>query len=204
MVVTVQAGRKVSGPFNYDTSMGKPCSRLSAAVGTKSRSATRRKLVGSLPEQVVAEFAFFTYGDANSRCVAIAVTRLQPHRLFADLDRNRLFDAGEEIHRKAGDSADHWQLDLDAEFVVGSNQFEHARRRAEIRVNPTTGKLEFATLGCMRGNVALENRTVEVLRTDGNGNGLWFDADDRFWIDVNGNARLIHFARSSPVAPRVP
>ena len=42
----------------------------------------------------------------------------------------------------------------------------------------------------MRGNVALENRTVEVLRTDCNGNGLWFDADDRFWIDVNGDSRF--------------
>ena len=128
VVVTVHGGRKDSGPFNYDTSMGEPLlpvfRQLSDEVPVGYET---QELVGSLPEQGVAEFAFFTYGDANSRCVAIAVTRLQPNRLFVDLDRNRHFDAGEEIHRTAGDSADHWQLDLDAEFVVGSNQFEHAK-----------------------------------------------------------------------------
>ena len=29
-----------------------------------------------------------------------------------------------------------------------------------------------------------------MLRTDDSGNGLWFDPDDRFWIDVNGDARF--------------
>jgi hypothetical protein len=185
-------GSEGSGSFHYDASMGEPLlpvfrqlsDEIPVGYGT-------RELLDSLPDQAVSELAFFTYGDANSRCVAVAVIRSQPNRLYVDLDRNRHFDVGEEMFRPAGDSADRWQLDLHAEFVVSSGQFEHVQRRAEIRVHQTTGKLEFATLGCMRGTTVLESRTVEVLRTDSNGSGLWFDADDRFWIDIDGMGTLV-------------
>ena len=29
-----------------------------------------------------------------------------------------------------------------------------------------------------------------MLRTDQDGNGVWFDPDDRFWVDINGDARF--------------
>ena len=184
-------GSEGSESFNYDASMGEPLLSVFRQLSDEVPVGyATRELLDSLPVRCAAELAFFTFGDANSRCVAMAVTRSQPNRLFVDLDRNRLFDAGEEMHRRTGGSADHWQLDLDAEFVVGSSQFEHVSRRVELRVNPTTGKLELATLGCTRGNVVLENRSAKVLRTDCNGNGLWFDADDRFWIDVDGDSRF--------------
>lgn len=179
------------GPLTYDASMGEPLlpvfRQLSDDIPVGYET---RELLDSLPQPAAAELAFVTYGDPNSRCVAIALMRAQPTRLFVDLDRNGHFGAGEEMPRNAGDSGDRWQLDLDAEFVVGPNQFDHARRRVELRINQVTGKLELATLGCMRGRVSLDNRSVDVLRTDCNGNGLWFDPDDRFWIDVDGDSRF--------------
>ncbi len=180
-----------SSPFAYDSSIAEPVlpiyRELSRTAPSGYDAAT---LSNSLTNAADTDLAFLTYGDTHSRSVAVAVTRIQPRRLFVDLNRNRAFEPGEEIPSAAGTAADPWQLDLDAEFVIGSNQFEHVRRRVAIRVNPTTNALEMATLGCLRGTTSIDNRSVAVLRVDCNANGLWFDTEDRVWIDVNGDTRF--------------
>jgi hypothetical protein len=180
-----------SSPFAYDSSIAEPVRptyrELSRTVPSGYDAAT---LSASLTNVGDTDLAFLTYGDTHSRSVAVGATRAQPRRLFVDLNRNRAFEPDEEMPSAAGSAADPWQLDLDAEFVIGSNQFEHMRRRVAIRVNPTTNATEMATLGCLRGTTPIDNRSVAVLRVDCNANGLWFDTEDRVWIDVNGDSRF--------------
>ena len=84
--------------------------------------------------------------------MAIAVAGDRARRIFVDRDRDQTFAAAEEV---TGGMANEWPVDLDAEFVMGSNAFAHDPRRVAIRLDEPTGTLEAATLGCMRGKVML-------------------------------------------------
>ena len=182
-----------SEPLVYDASTEKPLLPVFQTLSEETPAGYETdKLLGSLPPHSDAQLAFLTYGDVNSRAVACRRHATEPIHLFVDLDRNHHFGTQERLLEESSTSRE-WQVALDAEFVVASNQFEHATRRVKIRLNASTGKLELATLGCMRGQVLLEGRIVEVLRVDSNGNGLWFDPVDRFWIDINGDSRFDPF-----------
>jgi hypothetical protein len=137
------------------------------------------------------QFAWFTYGDNNSRSVTLGLR--SDGELFVDRDRDGIFRGDEEIDRAGSEAASStrcWQTDLDAEIIATDNEYEHIPRSILIRVDPRSGDLEIATAGAMRGTVSVAGNEMNAARMDRDANGRWFDPTDRILLDTNRDGRL--------------
>src|SRR5205814_7719670 len=77
----------------------------------------------------------------------------------------------------------------------------HLRRTVILPRSATGGSLGVATAGYIEGRVNLAGKSVTARRVDGDANGLFADAADPLWFDLDGNGRWDAFAEQFPFLP---
>ena len=132
------------------------------------------------------QFAWFIFGDAHSRSIAIASFAEEPNQIFIDLDRDKVFSERERLTATDGE----WVVTIPAEYVVGKNRYSYQRLQVRIRWNQAMERFELLTLGAMVGEAMFDGQTRPAKYIDHNSNGSWFDPDDRLLIDANGDGNL--------------
>jgi hypothetical protein len=137
---------------------------------------------------------WFRYGDASSRAVIIQFDPEDPTQLWVDTNRNKKFSAAESFTRK--DDAGVWFLDLKAEH--GERQRQTSSQQIRIRRDAESNKFHIATAGVRRGQADFNGQPRDALIEDRNGNGLWFDAEDRLFVDIDGNGKISRLRERLP------
>src|SRR5262249_39497986 len=79
-----------------------------------------------------------------------------------------------------------WHCPLKAVVHVGDDIKEFPRTVC-FRYGPVSRTLAVATCGYLEGKTRLDGKEVRVRRSDGDANGLFADAQDRVWIDADGD-----------------
>jgi hypothetical protein len=128
------------------------------------------------------QYAQVRFGTPGSLRVTVVVDRVSAEEmdLYVDRDRDLTIQAAEQVEHDG--SA--WRTTLDA-LVVRQGRAEDLPRTMVFQLSRTGGSLRLATCGYLEGAVSLSRRPCTVRRTDGNANGLFADAGDRLWIDLN-------------------
>ena len=128
-------------------------------------------------------FGQLRFGVAASTRVAFALDEVLGAEpiLFVDCNRDRRLDAGERAQRDSGSFVVTLHPRLD-----GKGR-EADARIVRFRLSATGTVLGVATHGHMEGEVSFGGRRMAARRYDGNGNGLFTDADDRLWLDLDGD-----------------
>lgn len=146
------------------------------------------------------KYARVRYGSDDSRRVAVVVDEVSPDDfdLYVDADRNGVIDAKEKV---AG-SGTARVGPLDAEVTQGSTIL-HLPRRVHWRPGATGKTVNLATAGHFEGTLSLAGKKRAARRVDGNANGLFADASDRLWVDLDGDGRFDPLAEQFPFAPVV-
>ena len=67
-----------------------------------------------------------------------------------------------------------------------------------FRYDESTGKLLAATAGTMNGRVRFGDRECEARYEDRSANGQWFDAEDRLFVDLNGDGKINSISERLP------
>jgi hypothetical protein len=131
-------------------------------------------------------YAQLRYGNARSTRVVVVLDEISATEanLYVDADRNRVIEAGERVPGKEGV----WRLPLDVAVseVAGTRLL---RRQVIFRLGRVGRTLAYATCGYVEGKAPLGHTAVAVRRVDGDGNGLFADAQDRLWIDLDRDGR---------------
>jgi len=132
------------------------------------------------------QYAQIRFGTPGSLNVTLVLDRVSAEMadLYVDCDRNLVIEAEERVVAR-----NHvWRSPLNA-VLIREGQAEQFARTMIFRLSRTGDSLRLATCGYMDGSVSLANRTCAVRRTDGNANGLFSDAWDRIWIDLDADGR---------------
>jgi hypothetical protein len=135
------------------------------------------------------QWGWFTYGQDNSRSIAVALRKGPQPELWIDLNRDKHFAQEERIERDPEDRR-RWRVVIGAEFLAKENQYEHRQRSLCIRQSSQPGHFEIATEGVMQGSVLVEGEWLRAVRVDRDSNGRWFDAPDRILLDTNRDGKL--------------
>jgi hypothetical protein len=165
-----------------------------------------------------------SYGDPRVAAMAICVVRYADGlRLYVDRNRDQKFQA-DEVLEGLGDSRTAWSANLIAATFAnaeGDSKIAGATDSGELsgskvidnevaddktdpaypvrfRFDESTAKLLAATAGTMNGHVRFADRACEARYEDRNANGQWFDAEDRLFVDLNGDGKL------NPISERLP
>ncbi|MDP1562641.1 MAG: hypothetical protein Q8M16_14795 [Pirellulaceae bacterium] len=113
---------------------------------------------------------------------------------FADADRDSKIagatDIGEVFGKQSSD-----ELFSDSEVAGEKVDPVYPVR---FRFDESTKKLLAATAGTMNGQVRFGDRDCEARYEDRSANGQWFDAEDRLFVDLNGDGKL------NPISERLP
>jgi hypothetical protein len=129
-------------------------------------------------------YARLVYGTGRTAPVTVVVDEAGPGDvdLYLDADRDGEITAKDRV---AGDKLT-WRAALKAVVHAGDDVKEFPRT-VTFRYGRAGRTLSVATCGYVEGKVRLEGKEVGVRRCDGDANGLFADAQDRVWIDVNGD-----------------
>lgn len=143
-------------------------------------------------------FAQLRYGSPNSIRVVVCVDEIGEgaHDFYVDRDRNRTIDSSDLV---VGTGRSR-QCELYAE-ITATNAVGYVPRKVRFRLDSNTSTLGFATIGFVEGTTKLGERMVRVRRVDGDGNGLFADARDRLWIDLDGDEQWDPFSEQFPYVP---
>jgi hypothetical protein len=104
--------------------------------------------------------------------------------LYVDVDRNRTIEPSERVAGEKG----MWRITLDV-LVFDGAKSRSLPRALIFRWSGSARTLRFAVCGYVEGKTTVGGRPCVVRRTDGDGNGLFADPQDRLWIDLDGNGR---------------
>jgi hypothetical protein len=143
-------------------------------------------------------YAQFHYGNPATVRIAVVLDERGEGQfdLFVDANRNRVIEA-EELVPGMGPS---WQVPLAAVLQDGGKQSRYDRQ-VLFRYGPATRSLSYATCGFLAGKVKMPGEAARVRRMDGDANGLFADAQDRVWIDLEGYDRWDPVDHQFPFAP---
>ena len=127
-------------------------------------------------------YAQLRYGSPSSVRVTIVLDEIGRGSadLYVDADRNRRIEAADRV---PGENRT-WRLPLDLAIVEGETT-RYERRTAIFRLGATGMIFSHAAAGYLEGKVEFGGRQHAVRRMDGDGNGLFTDAQDLLWIDLN-------------------
>jgi hypothetical protein len=172
----------------------RPVFRFVALSGTKPPELREEVAYRGKKQQ----YAQVRYGSDDSRRVVVVVDEVSPDEfdLYVDANRNGVIEAKEKL---AGAGKDRTGP-LDAEITRGL-QVLHESRRVLWRLGVTRKTIKLATLGYVEGTVSIAGKKLSARRVDGNANGLFADAADRLWIDLNGDNRWDAIAEQFPFVP---
>lgn len=135
-------------------------------------------------------YAQVRYGSPGSVRVAIVLDEAGPGDvdLYVDANRDRKIDARDRVTpAKAGPGRERiWRLPLDVAMVEGE-ETKTTPRAVVFRLGATGRTLGYATAGYLEGTVAINRETRSARRMDGDGNGLMTDAQDRIWVELDGD-----------------
>jgi hypothetical protein len=141
------------------------------------------------------------FGSPSSVRVAVVLDQIGKGAadLYVDANRNSRIEANDGVE---GDNRT-WRLPLDLAIVEGETTcYEH--RAAIFRVGATGITLSYAAAGYLEGTVEIAGQRHAVRRTDGDGNGLFTDAQDGLWIDLNDDGRWDRSSEQFLFAPILP
>lgn len=136
------------------------------------------------------QFAWFVYGESNSRSVIVGLQ--DGEHVFVDLNRDQQFSAAERLLRPLQDGGTEqrtWRTSIQAEFLAEDKSHLHYQSALLLRLGANE-QIEIATAGAMLGTLELEGKNRQALRIDRNANGRWFDAEDRILLDKNLDGKL--------------
>ncbi len=155
-------------------------------------------------------YAQIRFGSPGSIRVTVVLDELGPETadLYVDADRNRKIDDRDRVNGTASTGSnprrEHtWRLPLNV-AMVDQDITRMIPRAVMFRLGASGRTLAYAAAGFLQGTVSLANREeagrdspqpkivqpLAVRRVDGDGNGLVTDAQDRLWIDLNGDGRF--------------
>jgi hypothetical protein len=142
------------------------------------------------------------FGSPASTRVTVVVDTLASGDvdLYVDADRNLKIDdrdrvAGQPAAPGGGGRARIWRLPL-AVALLEQDSLQTIPRAVVFRLGGSGQTLGFASAGYLEGSVTLAGdngkpaRALAARWVDGDGNGLLSDAQDRVWIDLNGDTRF--------------
>jgi hypothetical protein len=156
--------------------------------------------------QAERRYAQIRFGSPSSTRVTLVIDTLANGEvdLYADTARTlSIDDRDRATPRAARDSARReriWQLPL-AVAIVEQDAVKTVPRSVVLRLGASGQTLGYAAAGYFEGRVTLgaheeleqgkkHRRTVAARRVDGDGNGFLADAQDRIWIDLNGDNKF--------------
>lgn len=133
-------------------------------------------------------FGAIRFGDADSPRVALVLDQRvgTDVDLYVDLNRDMVIDRRDRIEGPGPV----WEIALDASSVDAAGRNRMLPRRLSVELGPTGAVLGIATLGGLVGQVEVEGRALRCLRRDGDANGLFSDADDQLWIDLDDDGEF--------------
>jgi hypothetical protein len=146
-------------------------------------------------------YARIRFGSPASTRVTVVVDTLASGAvdLYVDADRNLKIDDRDRVAGQpaapGGGRARIWRLPL-AVALLEQDSLQAIPRAVVFRLGGSGQTLGFASAGYLEGSVTLGGksgkpaRAVAARRVDGDGNGLLTDAQDRVWIDLNGDGRF--------------
>jgi hypothetical protein len=133
-------------------------------------------------------YAQLRFGSPGSIRVSVVLDEIGPGdvELFVDANRDRKIDDRDRVKSETGRTGHEriWRLPLDVAMVEGEVT-RTTRREVVLRLGASGRTLSYAAAGYLEGTVTLDGRACAFRRTDGDGNGLLTDAQDRLWIDLN-------------------
>jgi hypothetical protein len=139
-------------------------------------------------------YAQVRFGSPGSVRVTVVLDEAGPGEveLYVDANRDRKIDARDLVTRdKSGRGSGRdrlWRVPLDVAMVEGEVT-KTTRRAVVFRLGSTGRTLGYAAAGYMEGMITIEGKPHAARRMDGDGNGLLTDAQDRIWVDLNGDGR---------------
>ena len=145
------------------------------------------------PSDESAEFFWFQYGDESSRSVCLKFNTEEPDKLSVDTNRDQTFSEGESFDcTKEGI----WFIDLAAEH--GHLRFKTSKQSIRIRHDKASAKWFLATAGFRTGSANFNGEYRDAKLEDKNANGLWFDREDRLFVDFDGNGKISRLTERIP------
>jgi hypothetical protein len=131
-------------------------------------------------------YAHLVYGRGRTAGVAVVLDEVGSGKfdLYVDADRDREITAKDRVAVE-GPS---WRAPLKAVVHEGDVLHEYPRTVA-FRYGAVSRTLAVATCGYVEGRVRLGDHEVGVRRTDGDADGFFASAQDRAWVDLNGDGR---------------
>ncbi|GIW90847.1 MAG: hypothetical protein KatS3mg109_1279 [Pirellulaceae bacterium] len=137
-------------------------------------------------------YAQLRYGSENSRRVTIVVDELGEGRydFYADGNRDRRITPDERLAGEGRQRTIHLAAEIIRETII-----EQEPRQVLLRLGTLRNRLIVGTIGHIEGEVCVSGADASgpvarnVRRVDGNANGLFADAGDYLWIDLDGNGQ---------------
>ncbi len=139
------------------------------------------------------EFSWLRYGDNSSRAICLRFDPEAPTELFVDANRDQKLLADEQ---HTSDSDGIWFVELTAEYSTLRRQT--SKQRVRIRRDEATSKWHLATAGHRTGKADFGGQLRTAKIEDRNANGLWFDQEDRLFVDFNGDNKLNRLTERIP------
>lgn len=148
-----------------------------------------------------ARYVQVRYGSPDSVRVTIMVVVVAgKSRLYVDADRDRILGERDFV---AG-SGPTWRLGLPYERTTAVPLSpRHIDRTVEIRVHRSGRTISTSTVGYLEHEVKLDGRRCSARMVDGDVSGRFGDADDRLWIDLDGDDCWDRFLEQFPSRPIV-
>ena len=143
-------------------------------------------------------YAHVRYGNEGSRRVAVVVDAAGPgdFDLYVDADRNGLVELKDRV---AGTGRVRRALSV-SRLRKDSPWFTSGASCNGGRASPAR-PLAWRRSAAWRERVHLPGKDVTARRVDGNANGLFGDADDRLWLDLNRDDTWDPIAEQFPCLP---
>jgi hypothetical protein len=143
-------------------------------------------------------YAQLVYGIGRAARVTIVVDHIADDQidLYVDADRDGDITA-KDLVQGAGMA---WRVPIKTVVPAGAASREFART-VVFRYGQVSRTLSVATCGYVEGHTDLNGKMVVVRRVDGDANGLFGDAQDRIWIDHNGDGVWDSFSKEFLFAP---
>ncbi len=144
------------------------------------------------------QYAQVRYGSADSARVAVVVDQVSSDDwdLYVDADRNRVIEAKDKV----GGSGRGRTGRLDVEITRGL-EVVHEPRTVRWQLGLGGKSLRLATVGYVAGTVEIAGKHVAARRVDGDANGLFADAGDRLWLDLDGDGQFDPITEQFPLLP---
>jgi hypothetical protein len=148
-------------------------------------------------------YARVRFGSPSSTRVTVVVDTVPSGEvdLYADADRNLKIDEHDRVVAASSAIGPRrervWRLPLSV-ALIENGAVRTVPRAVVFRLGASGQTLGYAAAGYLEGNITIgghekekdDHQPVRVLaarRVDGDGNGLLVDAQDRLWIDFNGD-----------------